>query len=294
MDHTQEGIVTASKNPKTTAPKKTAAKKAPVKKKAPAKTAPVEVVETAEVVGNDEFDTRAGARRYAALKALESGIKVELAEVGRELMSSADKLGVASFSSEFGKLTVAQRSATFTVNDQEAYFQHFRDNGAGHLIESYEEPDVTKIDEIIAVLREHAPELIRTNEYVPEFLEVSFQNSLVDRKVTARKPVLDGNGEQVMDIEANPMTGEAVETPVFEVTEEVKVFQKVKTTVPQDDGSEIEQIVEIERPFISAKPGSVYMSYPASKEQKIAKARAAAFFESGDLEITKAIPRSAK
>jgi hypothetical protein len=65
----------------------------------------------------------------------------------------------------------------------------------------------------------------------------------------------------------------------------------MKTPVPQDDGSIVEQVEDVRLDFMSVTPGSEYLSYPASKEQKIAKAQAAAFFSDGDLTITRQIPR---
>lgn len=245
----------------------------------------------ADVVGDEKVDTREGAKRYAALKALESGIKEELAILGRQLLSQGSRLGVSSFASDFGKITVAERKATFSVEDDVAYLQHFRDNGSEEFIQEYTEIDPAKLAEAIEVLKKHAPELLRTVEYVPEFLEVAFLNSLEMRKVKGSRPILDADGKQTMTEDLNPITGEIVEVPAVEEYEDIFAVQRVKDIVVQEDGSTVEQVTDVRRDFMKVNPGTTYLSYPASKEQKIAKAKAAAFFSEGDLSIAKAIPR---
>lgn len=290
--------MTAKKTTAASAAKKTSAASAAKKtraKKAPAPAAkPTEEVVVGEVVGDEVIDTRSLSRRYAALKALEAGIKTELSTVQRTLLSASDRLGVSSFSSDFGKLTVAQRSATFSVNDEEAYIQHFVDEGAGSYINEIEEPDMSRIDEIVAVLKKHAPELVKKTVVVPEFLEVGFMNSLIAKTRKIRKPVLDDDGNPMVDSELNPITGEVVDTPRVDETEESYAVRKITVDVPQNDGSTVEQSAEERVDFITVKPGSKYLSYPATKEQKEAKRRAELFFESGDLTIARAIPRATK
>lgn len=245
----------------------------------------------ADVVGDETIDTREGAKRYAALKALESGIKEELAILSRQLLSQGSRLGVSSFASDFGKVTVASRKATFKVVDEVAYLQHFRDSGAGEFIQEYTEIDPAKMSEAIDVLKEHAPELLRTVEYVSEFLEVNFLNSLEMRVEKGTRPILDANGNPVMTEDINPLTAEVVEVPAVEEYQDIFAVQRVKTPVVQDDGSTVEQVEDVRRDFMEVTPGTSYLAYPASKEQKIAKAKAAAFFSDGDLSIAKAIPR---
>lgn len=276
-----------AKTPRKRAPKKSVEK---VETKVPVETPPV----VAEVVGDQSFDTRSAARRLAALRALSAGIKAEDAELSNALIRHAEKLGVASFSSEFGKLSVATRKPTFKVNDQGALLQFFRDIGAGEYITESTVPDPSKQNEIVEVLRKHAPHLLNTTEYIPEYLEVSLMNSLEERTEKVVTPVLDEDGNPLVDAEVNPLTGEMVETPRVDEVVSHYAVRKAVVEVPQSDGSVVEQSVDERIEFIDVTPGTTYVSYPASKEQRAAKAAATAFFESGDLSIARAIPRSSK
>lgn len=283
----QEQKATA-KRPRATAAKKPASPRVVKKTEAP-ETAP-----SAEVIGDDSFDTRAASRRLAALRALGAGIKAEDAELSATLIRQAEKLGVASFSTEFGKLTVASRKPTFKVDSNEALIQFFRDIGAGEFITESVTVDASRQQEVIDVLTKHAPHLLKREEFVPEYLEVSFMDSLEARTEKVVTPVLDADGNPVVVSELNPMTGEMVDTPTTTETVSHFAIRKASVEVPQNDGSTVTQSIDERVDFVTVIPGTTYVSYPASKEQRDAKAAATAFFETGDLSITRAIPRLSK
>lgn len=267
---------------------KTASPRAVKKTEKPEPAAP------AEVIGDDSFDTRAASRRLAALRALGAGIKAEDAELSATLIRQAEKLGVASFSTEFGKLTVASRKPTFKVDSNEALIQFFRDIGAGEFITESVTVDASRQQEVIDVLTKHAPHLLKREEFVPEYLEVSFMDSLEARTEKVVTPVLDTDGNPIVVSEVNPMTGEVVDTPTTTETVSHFAVRKASVEVPQNDGSTVTQSIDERVDFVTVIPGTTYVSYPASKEQRDAKAAATAFFETGDLSITRAIPRLSK
>lgn len=283
------------KAPAKRAPRAASTRKAPAKT-APAKRAPkveptAEVV-TAEVIGDESGDIRADTRRYAALSALKAGVIAEAETLGRRIMRKANALGVGSFTTEFGKVTVANRSAKIALKDEDAFVQSIRDTGAGDVLHTTETIDRTRVADVIAVLKEHAPHLLVEETFVPEYLTESFLKTLEARTVKVEKPVLDEDGNPKVLSEVNPLTGEFVDTPVTETTEEHYAVRKVVIEVPQEDGSVVEQSTEERVDFVTVTPGSQYLSYPATAEQKAAKAKAEAFFATGDLSITRAIPRT--
>lgn len=239
----------------------------------------------------DEITAR--ATRHAALSAMKSALEEELKDSSRVFVEINKVSGMKSFPTPIGQVNVSQRLPSFGVDTSDPdYIAFMIDQGFEDQLHEYDEPNFAKVSEIVEVLREHAPHLLQTKFYFDEWVDARFTAGLKAQKVTVTTPVMEDDGETpVMTQEVNPFTQEITLIPEVHTEENVVAVYVVKENVDQGNGVSVEKSVEHEVPFVTVKTSDPTVSYPASREQKIAKQDARNFFLGGNLAIAKQIVR---